>query len=73
MLTCFAFLTSAEMDSEDIFGLIVNFFCFCHKILDFHGDYFQFCSFTVEIGSKAEFMPAFGILLFSVYYVVIHI
>ena len=35
------------------FGLIV-FFClfFFHKILDFYGDYFQFCSFTVAIGQR---------------------
>ena len=49
------FLTSAEIDSEDFFffGLIVFFFLFFfHKILDFYGDYFQFCSFTVAIGQR---------------------
>lgn len=42
------------------------------KILDFYGDYFQFCYFTVEIGSKAEFMTAFGTLLSSIYHTLIH-
>lgn len=40
--------------------------------MDFYGDYFQFCYFLVEVDSEAEFMPAFGILLSSVYHILIH-
>lgn len=40
--------------------------------IDFYGDCVQLCYFSAEVDSKAELMPAFGILLSSVYRILIH-